>query len=341
MLKAIRKSKLIAPALLVGMCLMGKARADVEYQIVNSTADMETFNVAIDGNTINGALAGGIQIVQVGGDGAGLPSTYTTVCTDISGSLYLGQAYWYKAPVSFSNESGVKPKWGADNAGGLVDQASADKAIQNAAELFYKHSGGMAATGLQGSDAVQMAGLQLAVWEALYDTSSSGQVVLGGGTRFQVAPATGDQQKAIDDATALINGLNSSGLNGNYGLAGSLFYPNPADGSMNRDGEPPQSCYWIRPPCPSLPPLSPERCCCCRWGRAYCGFCRSGKRPDPQGIRCFAIFQKYFGRSKDRPILIWSAGACSRFQISHALPGERRRQAAALHMNPTQIPALA
>jgi len=233
----MNQSKWVVPALLVGMCFVGAARADVLYQIVNSTADMETFNLVMDKTPINGALAGGIQIVKVGeGEpGDNLPSAYTTVCTDINGSVYLGQTYQYSEPVNFSSKyTGIAPTWGADNASGLSDPTSAAMAIQNAAELFYKYSGGMGLTGLQGNNAEQMAALQLAVWEALYDTTSDGNVDLTGTPRFLV---TGGDQAAIDDAASLV-----AGMTGSYGRTGQLLFPDPVKGgvNLNGDGEPPQ-----------------------------------------------------------------------------------------------------
>jgi hypothetical protein len=235
----MKQSKWVAPALLVGMCFIGAARADVLYQIVNSTADMETFNLKMDNVAINGALAGGIQIVMVrpGDAGDNLPSTYTTVCTDINGSVYLGQTYQYSEPVNFSSQyTGIAPTWGADNASGLSDPTSAAMAIQNAAELFYKYSGGVGLTGLQGSDREKMAALQLAVWEALYDTTSTGNVDLTGTPRFQV---TGGDSTAIADAAKLV-----ADMSGNYGRTGQLLYPDPVHASSginhNGDGEPPQ-----------------------------------------------------------------------------------------------------
>jgi hypothetical protein len=243
------KPKLLIQGLLVGTCLVteGSASASlVSYTIANSYvgtgsggttsgyADLETFNVSIDGTPLNGAFAGGIEISEAGAPVPGLPSEYTTVCTDISGSLYLGQTYAYAAPVSSFNGtlSGVKPTWGADNSSGLTDQVSANKAIQNAAYLFYNYSGGLTKFGLGGS-ADQMAALQLAVWEVLYDTTAAGQVVLGSNARFQVS-STGPVVTAADSLVA--------SLNGSYAFPGYLLFPDPVLGGVNSnsDGEPPQ-----------------------------------------------------------------------------------------------------
>src|ERR1039458_7406094 len=91
--KLMSKSKRAVQTLAFALAVTGSvcaASASVTYQINNG--GLETFNIVIDGNSINGALAGGIQINKVSGD-ASMPSSYVTVCTDIEGTLYLGQSY--------------------------------------------------------------------------------------------------------------------------------------------------------------------------------------------------------------------------------------------------------
>jgi len=220
--KLMRKSKRAIQTLAFALaveCSMSAASASVTYQINNG--GLESFNVTVDGNSINGALAGGIQINKISGD-ASTPSSYVTVCTDIEGTLYLGQSYEYVTPVTpFSGQSGVKPNWGTG-----INDGSAAKAIQNAAYLFYTY-GQLTSTGLGGTTE-QKAALQLAVWEALYNTTALGSVT---GTRFTVS--SGDAT-AIADASSWL-----SGLTGNYGLTGYLLYPTQGSG-VNADGEPPQ-----------------------------------------------------------------------------------------------------
>lgn len=200
-------------------CSMSTASASVTYQINNG--GLESFNVTIDGSSINGALAGGIQINKISGD-ATMPSTYVTVCTDIGGTLYLGQNYEYVTPVTpFSGQSGVNPKWGTGS-----DDGSAAKAIQNAAYLFYNY-GQVTSAGIGGT-VEQKAALQLAVWEALYNTTALGGVT---GTRFTVS---GGDQAAIDQANSWV-----ADLTGKYDYTGYLLYPTQGS-EVNADGEPPQ-----------------------------------------------------------------------------------------------------
>jgi hypothetical protein len=257
--------KMLVQALVVGFCLTNRASAQVSYTIANAPssstgsgyADLEEVNISIDGSTINNAFAGGIVISESGMPVAGLPAEYTTVCTDVNATLYLGDTYKFSTPASFLNPTtltGIDPSWGAVNTPGNVtvhgiNSANATQGIENAAYLFYNYSGGLSVnTGIGGS-ATQMAALQLAVWEALYDTTTSGQVVLGSGSRFQ-ALAGGDQT-VVADATALINGLDSLAQAGNFGYTGDLLVPNPAtpnNGSpylnANYDNEPPQELLY-------------------------------------------------------------------------------------------------
>ena len=105
-----RATQTLAFALGLG-CSISTASASVTYQINNGGLD--SFNVTINGTSINGALAGGILINQVSSTDASMPSSYVTVCTDIGGTLYLGRSYEYNTPVTpFSGQSGINPTWG-------------------------------------------------------------------------------------------------------------------------------------------------------------------------------------------------------------------------------------
>jgi hypothetical protein len=200
---------------LVAACAATQARAAfVDYEVGDGGL-VGGFTGSIDGTAISGGasfLAGGIDLTKESG-GAGLPATYTTLCTDIGGTLFLGETYGFNAPALFTS-SGVAPStWGANS-------GSAAAAIQNAAQLFYQDGifGGV----LGGSDANAKAGLQLAVWEALYDTGNTLGVGTGLGTRFQVAGSTTDDATAVADANADL-----VGLTGLYNFQGYILVPNP------------------------------------------------------------------------------------------------------------------
>lgn len=264
-------SRTLAAAVLGCLSFSAAKAQQVDYTIVNSEADLETFNVSYNSsgyntlnNNIGGALTGGIQIAlatganQHGTSIAGLPSSYTTVCTDIGASVYLGSTYGYDLDT-YAHRTGVDPAWGLDANGNFSVTGTAQgaalpaslllgeqqAAIQNAAHIFYNnlstydnttHSGGIAGT------PSQMAAVQLAVWAAVYDTTingnvavtltgSSGSQTLSGG-RFSV---TGADQAAIVGAYNLL-----TGLTGNYNLTGNLLFPDPNNTQGNGNGEPVQ-----------------------------------------------------------------------------------------------------
>jgi hypothetical protein len=206
---------------------------------------LEAFNVKIDSTTINGALAGGILINQISETpgGPSMPASYVTVCTDIEGTLYLGQQYEYNTPVTpFSGQSGVNPMWGDGS-----NDGSAAKAIQNAAHLFYAY-GQLTSAGIGGTTE-QKAALQLAVWAALYNTTTSGSVT---GSRFSFAASGADANAINTDVNAWL-----SDLTGNYDLPGYLLFPSQLTG-VNADGQPPQELLiGVLPGMPTAVPEAP------------------------------------------------------------------------------------
>jgi hypothetical protein len=93
-----------------------KAGLTANYQISSSTADLEIFGLNYNtgiGNSWSSesGYTGGIQISQVGTPVSGLPTTYTTVCTDVGGIVWMGDNYTYDAK-SFLGQAGLDPSWG-------------------------------------------------------------------------------------------------------------------------------------------------------------------------------------------------------------------------------------
>jgi len=213
-------------------CSAMAAKAALTYQIGNGGLD--NFNLTIDTTTYNNALVGGISLTRVGGADAQMPNNYITLCTDISGVVFLGQNYTYELR-SFSGQTGLAPTWGATS-------ADAGAAIQNAAQLFYNYYAALTPSGLGGSYnsyslTTQRAALQLAVWSALYN-STVGTIDLDvtSGPRFT---ASGGNASALALANSwLVN------LTGNYGLAGDLFYPVPS----TQHGHVAQELLFASPP---------------------------------------------------------------------------------------------
>jgi hypothetical protein len=206
------------------VCSVAAAHASVDYQIGNG--GLGTFRGSIDGTSISG-LAGGIKLTEQGSPVSGAPTVYTSVCTDIEGVLYLGQTYAYNTPTTFaaaSPSTGLDPTWGALNTptdvkSGGINQANAAQAIQNAAYIFYHYgTGGGTLTGTTGISGTtdQLEALQLAIWAALYDTTTSGSVNLTGG-RFTFSGVS----------STIVNDVNNYllGLTGDYNFSGYLVQP--------------------------------------------------------------------------------------------------------------------
>lgn len=207
------------------------ANAGVVYYTIGGTADLQTFNVDFGGSAYN-VYAGGIQVSQPDTasdpNNSGMPQSYVSVCTDFKGSLYIGSTYAYNAPANgFAGQLGIDPTWN-----------NPTLAIQNAAYLFYNYGGNpTASTGITGS-VEQMAALQLAVWIALYDTTSTGTVNMTAASEFYVNTSSnsGNDTAAITLALSYLNGLN-----GGYDYTGNLLTPVSSLGDQgNPDGQLPQ-----------------------------------------------------------------------------------------------------
>ena len=185
--------------------------AFVDYAI--SSGGLNSFNITWDGMTEN-ALAGGIVLTKVSGD-ASMPSSILTVCLDIGGTLLLGRTYGYSASTPFAGQSGINPTWGAGNQSGLTSSANSMAAIQAAANLFYTHSSVLTSGSL-----TEKAALQLAVWEALYDTTAGSSAYGLDGGRFKIN--SGNDPSAIILASTWLGGIDPNAL-----YAGYLLNPDP------------------------------------------------------------------------------------------------------------------
>jgi hypothetical protein len=199
-----------------------QAKADISYTV--SDASLEYVSVQFQGTAYPSVLAGGIGITA-----AGSSSTYVSVCTDFLGSLYLGNTYTYAAPIPTAN---VLPGYSPDPAWGQ----DAPAAIQNAATLF-----GNFHSALTSGDYNAAAGLQLAIWTVLYDSTGVGTFNAGSGAEFQ-ALGTSD---AISQEDIFLNALSSLPANPNV----DFLAPDPDKPSNgnNPDGNPPQGLLIYAP----------------------------------------------------------------------------------------------
>jgi hypothetical protein len=187
-------------------------------------------------------LAGGIGLTANGSTGGAAPSTYVSVCTDFNASLYLGNYYTYNAPIATSVATdptknhgySPDPAWGQDT-------AAAKNAIQNAATLFGTYSSALTSGNYDAA-----AGLQLAIWTALYDTTDTGTVNTGAGAKF-LGLNNGSDAGAIAAMNGYLNAL--PGLTPDTTV--EIFTPSPDDstnGGGNPDNNPPQGLLYAPVP---------------------------------------------------------------------------------------------
>jgi hypothetical protein len=200
-------------ALAAVLAFTGQASAIVDYQAGNG--GLEAFQITWDGKQ-EYALAGGISLHKTGGD-ENMRADYVSVCTDIGATIYLGNTYTFSGPEAFSGHSGIQPTWGAGNQSpSPVNNVNAMAAIQAAADIFYAHS-----SVLSGGTLTEKAALQLAVWEALYDTTANSQTLNLSNGRFTVNPNWGDSE-AVAKAALWV-----ASVNAHASYSGFLLVPSP------------------------------------------------------------------------------------------------------------------
>ena len=212
-----------------GLC--SQAKADISYTI--SDASLEYVTVQYQ-STQYSVLAGGIGITATTATG-GAPSSYVSVCTDFMGSLYLGNNYSYAAPIPTSGALAAgynpDPSWGT----------AAAAAIQNASTLYANYSSVLTSGNYDAA-----AGLQLAVWTALYDSTGVNTLNTGSGATF-LAVNNGADSTAITDEMAYLNALEGGTLTG--GSPVQIFLPDPDDytNGGNPPNVPPQGLLLYAP----------------------------------------------------------------------------------------------
>lgn len=145
------------------------------YQVVNATTDGAL--------TSNSLIAGRLNWTRTGGDYAGLNDNFTSFCIEISEHISAGGSYEYQV---------VSPEFAPTALGGM-GLAKADEL----SELF-----GRFYAGLDQSSADDMAAMQLAVWNIIYDDDKT----VAAGT-FQ----TTDGGSYFAHANSMLGAINGSG----------------------------------------------------------------------------------------------------------------------------------
>ncbi len=174
--------------------------------------------------TYTGETGGGVTIglstatytgnVQVGefimtSTTPGYQSPLLTYCTDVG--AVLATTYNY-TPTALSSASGVTPAWVS---GG----------IQHAATLWFNDHG-------SATTAVQTAGLQLAIWELLYNGATSGysasSFTSAGNGGFKVTSSDANTVSAINYAVSVLNAFSTLATANNV----EWLAPTAANGSI-------------------------------------------------------------------------------------------------------------
>ena len=173
----------------------GRATAALTYNDDASlTIGIESGTLTVGNNavSVDGTYEGSFYLgaITLQGSVFGNPASFSSVCTDLRGVVYVGTTYQFSDQQYNGLLQGLNPKWGDDNASSFIDQASASAAIQNAADIFAKHN---AASAYGSATRAQWwAAIQLSVWDALYNTKSDGTIDTSSTARFKISSGAVD-----------------------------------------------------------------------------------------------------------------------------------------------------
>jgi hypothetical protein len=204
--------------LFVAVAVLWAWQTHATLYTIGGTANLEGgWNLHIDGAQKGGgnALVGGIILTPSFGN------SIISVCADVGGTVSIGSSYNYYQKT-FQGQDGLNPNWGYGNTGTstLKNSANASAAIQNAAHIFSLHQSVMTTGTLS-----QKAALQLAVWEALYDSGNPNGFNFSGG-RFTAS--NGADTAAVTTALSWLN--NDLGQGNQPTYTGFLLQPSKDGG---------------------------------------------------------------------------------------------------------------
>jgi hypothetical protein len=224
-MKQTNKKLQILGAVALTAALATQAKADINYQI--SDYSMEYASISINGgSSYQNELAGGLGITEISSSGStgNAPSSYVALCTDFGGTVYFGNTYTYSPPVSTSPAPAGytgDPAWNKQ-----------PYALENAATLAAVYGSAVTSGNLN-----EAAGLQLAIWSALYDSTGVGTVNTSG--IFRVAAGSA----AYTDMNTYLTGLIAL-----TPTSVEILLPDPIGSPQgNADGNPPQGLFLVAP----------------------------------------------------------------------------------------------
>jgi hypothetical protein len=194
--------------MMASLTVLGVAQAGATtlFQVqVGASEALETAqNVTIDGVNHDTEQAGGIVLKNLS-----TSALITTVCLDVNANA----ATTLYEEIPFAGNAGLNPVWGNP----LVDPSTAAslavalRAVQNAAQIYGVNAP------LAGTSALKWTAIQLAVWEAIYDTQAApGNLNLNTG-RFTVANSAAKTLAAGEL------------VDGNYNISGNILVPVETD----------------------------------------------------------------------------------------------------------------
>jgi hypothetical protein len=154
--------------------------------------------VRYGGNTVN-CFAGAFALTVVNNSQGGNTFTIGSFCTDVGVDWKNKDNY---TAQNFNGATGISPLWSQD-----------PQSIENAAWLYNTYFVGQSTT------AAQDAGIQLAIWKVLYDTSASGTIAYNTlGTLFSTGSlnAWGFSASAMLDAENDVAALDAARNGGTF-----------------------------------------------------------------------------------------------------------------------------
>ncbi len=182
----ISKKMLATTAGFLSAATLASASGTVTYNYTGETGGGVT--MGIHTATYNGNASVGEFIMT--SSTPGYTSPLLTYCTDVGATL---QSSYNYTPTALGSATGVAPAW--INGG-----------IQNAARLWYNDHA-------SATTAIQTAGVQLAIWELLYNTPTVGFLASTffstSNNGFYLTSNDSSTMDAANYASSLINGLGS------------------------------------------------------------------------------------------------------------------------------------
>ena len=168
--------------------------------------------VRYGGNTVN-CFAGAFALTVVNNSQGGNTFTIGSFCTDVGVDWKNKDNY---TAQSFNGATGISPVWSQD-----------PQSIENAAWLYNTYFVG------QTTSAAQDAGIQLAIWKVLYDTTASGAITYASlNTLFSTGSinAWGFSSSAMSDAENYVAALDAARNGGSFtAYMDTLLKPNNND----------------------------------------------------------------------------------------------------------------